>query len=358
MVRALFVMEQHLGHAAFSQNLRRFIGRSGQIDKAWVDVTYTRPACQKLSFPDIIKHLCGIMVGRWQVRQGLRRYRPDIVFYNTQVPAVLGGDLVKRTPYLACTDITPIQYDQMAGEYGHRADSPGLLKDWKHSVNTHLFQQAARLLPWSNWAAASLAADYGVNQQVIEVFPPGVDLEVWCPAPPTPRRAVRILFVGGDFYRKGGSLLLEAFSMLPAGMAELALVTRSAVPTQEGVVVYQNMRPNSPQLVALYQSSDVFTLPTRAEAFGISAVEASATGLPVVSTAVGGLTDIVVHGETGMLLRTGDPRELADHLYALAGDSDLRRRLGAAARSRAESKFDARKNTARLENIIFEVFEH
>jgi glycosyltransferase involved in cell wall biosynthesis len=160
--------------------------------------------------------------------------------------------------------------------------------------------------------------------------------------------------VGADFERKGGYLLLEAFQSLPSGVAELALVTHTVVPDLEGVTVHNNMQPNSAELLDLYRSSDIFVLPSNAEAFGIAAVEASASGLPVIATSTGGLADIVVNQETGFLTPVGDVHSLATHLRILVENAELRQRMGQAAYRRAQSRFDARKNAARLEEILRE----
>jgi glycosyltransferase involved in cell wall biosynthesis len=73
-----------------------------------------------------------------------------------------------------------------------------------------------------------------------------------------------------------------------------------------------------------------------------------ACGLPVITTPVGGIGDIVVDGECGLLVPPGDGRALATALRRLLTDADLRARLGAAARRRAVTHFDARTNAIRL----------
>jgi glycosyltransferase involved in cell wall biosynthesis len=203
----------------------------------------------------------------------------------------------------------------------------------------------------------SLIGDYGVAPERVEVLPPGVDVFTWRPGPRRTDGRLRVLFVGGDFYRKGGEAVLAAFHRLPPASTELMLVTRTAVPPSEGVFVFPDMQPNSAELIALYQSCDVFVLPSHAEAFGIAAVEASAVGLPVVATAVGGLTDIVADGETGFLIQPGDAETLARHLRRLAEDAGLRTRLGQAARQRAEARFDARTNARRLGALLCQASE-
>jgi glycosyltransferase involved in cell wall biosynthesis len=351
--RVTFIMEQHLGHLAYYQNIRRFMDDHAEIEANWVPVTYTQPNSiwERLPLP---RGLRGTLVGRSQAREGLRQKPYDVALFNTQVPAALAGSAVKQRPYVVCTDITPRQYDLMAAAYNHTPDSGGLLSRMKHDWNTQMLQGATRLLPWSTWTGASLQEHYGVDSQRIEVVPPGVDLDVWRPAKPPEAGPLRILFVGGDWKRKGGDLLLEAFRRLPPGQAELVAVTRTPLPPEPGLTAYYHLVPNSPELIQLYHSCHVFVLPTRAEAFGIAAVEASAAGLPVLATAVGGLSDIVVNGETGFTFPVDDVQKLAEHLGCLLDNPSLRKRLGENALERARERFDARKNTARIAQILIE----
>ncbi|MCA9922314.1 MAG: glycosyltransferase family 4 protein, partial [Anaerolineales bacterium] len=301
MIEAAFFMEQHIGHRTFYENVRGFIDLAPDIAAYWTEITYFERDGWWERLPLLSSHVRGTLRGRAQVRHGLQRYPADVTLFNTHVPAALAGSLNKRRPYVICTDITPRQYDRMAAHYNHKPDKGGPLATYKHAVNLRMMRDAARVLPWSTWARTSLLQDYGVSPDRVEVIPPGVDIAIWQPKLRGDEngRSVKILFVGGDFYRKGGHVLLQAFRALPPGTAELHLVTRTSIAEEEWVHVYPNLRPNDPELVALYQSCDVFALPTEAEAFGIAAVEAGAVGLPVITTAVGGLTDIVVNGETG-----------------------------------------------------------
>ena len=285
--------------------------------------------------------------------RGALRQEADVWVYNTQVPAALAGRAIRK-PYVVITDVTPLQYDEMAEGYGHRTDRLKLAQNWKHRVNRRVFADAAACVPWSTWVADSLAEDYGIPIDRIEVIPPGVDTGVWLPgAGASDTGRFRVLFVGGDFERKGGETLLQVLPLLDAG-AELHIVTQSELPQAEGVRVYRDFVPNDPRLLDLYARSDVFALPTRAETFGIAAVEASATGLPVIASRVGGLSDIVLDGQTGFLHEPGDVKAFARSLLILQRDIGVRQRLGIAARGHAVTNFDASANAARLFQLISE----
>lgn len=352
MTRVTFVMEQHIGHQTYYQNLRRAVEQDERIQGVWAPVTYEGASRLLERVPGLPGGLRGTLQGMLQVRRSLSAESYDVAFFNTQVPAALAARQVQRRAYILATDITPLQYDRMSHLYGHRADRGGPLAAYKHRVNVALFRGARRLLPWSSWAGASLVKDYGVDPAKIEVVPPGVDLQLWTPGAPREGGPLRILFVGGDLYRKGGETLLKAYRALPVGTAELHLVTRTRIAAEEGVHVYYNMRPNAPELIALYQRSDVFVLPTEAEAFGIAAIEASAAGLATIATAVGGLTDIVADGASGFLMNAGDVATLSARLSCLAADTRLRERMGHAARAQAERHFDAQRNAARIINHL------
>jgi glycosyltransferase involved in cell wall biosynthesis len=93
----------------------------------------------------------------------------------------------------------------------------------------------------------------------------------------------------------------------------------------------------------LYRGMDVFVLPSHREGFPRAAMEAAASGLPVVATDVRGCRQVVDDGATGRLVPVGSPSDLADAIRALGDDSDRRQEMGAAAVRRAHRHFDERR---------------
>jgi glycosyltransferase involved in cell wall biosynthesis len=103
----------------------------------------------------------------------------------------------------------------------------------------------------------------------------------------------------------------------------------------------------------LYRNADLFVLPTRAECFGIAAVEAMASGLPVIFGDVGAARDIVDDGETGWLIEP-TAEALARALeYALDRREQLPH-MGRRAREVAEERFDGARNDARLVDLLLD----
>ncbi len=327
--RVTCVMEQQVGLRSYSDNLRRFMDRDTRVQPTWAPVTYEEPGGIIERLPLLPGGLRGPLRGRAQVRRALRDSDADACLFLTQTPVALGGRLARRRPYVVMLDDTPVLYDRMAEHYGEPSGGSGPVAAFKHRTSAKGLRGAHRVLPMSNWARSSLIADYGVDPGRIAVVPTGIDLDVWRPAEQRHGGPPRVLFVGGDLERKGGHDLLEAFGRLASGSAELHIVTRSEVPDTPGVHVHHGLQPNSPPLVELFATSDIFVLPSRAEAFPNVVVEACASGLPAIVTDVGGMAEMVVDGVTGFVIPPRDVDELERALRLLVGDADVRAAMGA-----------------------------
>jgi glycosyltransferase involved in cell wall biosynthesis len=121
----------------------------------------------------------------------------------------------------------------------------------------------------------------------------------------------------------------------------------------EDLVVFTGYREDARRVMG---ALDVFALSSRHEGLPVSLLEAMSMGRPVVATTAGGTGEVVTDGQDGLLVPIGDPAALGDALARLAGDPELRRRLGEAARRRSKD-FDIRKAVRRQEEVYGELLE-
>lgn len=334
--RLALCLEQTLGHRAHGRNIEEAITAAG-IEADIVRVEY--PERTRVPLPWAIR-------GSDIARRMLRARPPaDVTLFHTQTVSLFAPQAVRGGKYIVSLDATPLQVDAMGHWYQH-GQHHSALERGKGAWYRAVLARAAGVVAWSEWAAASLAADYGVDRARVLVAHPGAgpsffDLER--ERGPLPR----ILFVGGDFERKGGPDLLRAFEQL-RGKAELVLVTGHPVPAAEGVRVESGVTPGSERLHRAFATADIFCLPTYGDCTSVAIGEALAAGLPVVTTTVGSNAETVREGETGFLIPPGDPAALAEVLLRLAEDAGLRERMGAAARADARARMDAAANAGRI----------
>jgi glycosyltransferase involved in cell wall biosynthesis len=258
----------------------------------------------------------------------------------------------RRVPVYYAIDCTPVQLHQFGGLYTG-VDDPATPQGKLTGACLRLFfRRCAGLLPWSEWAARSMIRDYGAFPEKVHVIPPGIDLERWFPRPRLDWGRPRLLFVGADFERKGGPLLLDVYRRHLRDDCDLHLVTRHPVAPEPGLHVHSGLKVGDSQMQVLYQSSDALVLPTLADCFSMAALEAMACGLPVVISDVGAIPEIVVDGKTGMLIAPGRGDSLLGALRTILGSPSAARRLGRAGRRRAEQFYDARRQSATTLGII------
>jgi D-inositol-3-phosphate glycosyltransferase len=205
--------------------------------------------------------------------------------------------------------------------------------------------------------AAELADLYGAEPSRIEIVPPGVDHSVFSPGDVAEaRRRLRLsgdrilLFAGRIQPLKGADLAVRALHCLGDPDASLLVIGGPSGPDGERTlrnlhelvaelglssqVTFLAAQPHE-RLADFYRAADVCIVPSRTESFGLVALEAAASGTPVVAAAVGGLRSLVVDGETGFLVEGREPRDYAAPVKELLCDGELRADLGRAAWARS-----------------------
>jgi len=193
----------------------------------------------------------------------------------------------------------------------------------------------ARLTLCASNALADAARELGAGE--VRVIGSGVEVPPTVGEEATPPE---VLYAGRLSAEKGILDLLAAaddgMKLTIAGDGPL----RERVPGALGFVPHDELGP-------LYDRAAVVAVPSRREGFGVACAEAMAHGRPVVASAVGGLLDLVVDEETGLLVPPGDVGALREALRRLLADEELRARLGANARRRAEETLSWERVTDR-----------
>jgi D-inositol-3-phosphate glycosyltransferase len=225
----------------------------------------------------------------------------------------------------------------------------------------YLSTQAEAIIASSSAEAASLIDDVGAPAGRVWVIPPGVDSALFLDGRSSTSLSVHA-FLGIDSDRhviavigrlqalKDQELAIRALALVPMPRPLLAIVGEPALGEEDYAIRLHRLANQlgvtddvrffgalSPQHVSnLLAASSLVLIPSHADTYGLVALEAAASGIPVIAADAGGLADSVVDGSTGLLLRSRDPREWARAIERMLGDPALRARLGAAGRERAE----------------------
>jgi glycosyltransferase involved in cell wall biosynthesis len=350
-----FIIEQTLGHLTHQANLVAAVASDPEVRPQWLPIPYAQ-SDRWSPLPIIGRNWSLTLSLRARSQVASHVERADALFFHTQVTALFSLGLMRKIPSIVSLDATPV--NRLNVEAPAAPMSPGAqrIARLKRLWLAATLRSAAFVVAWSRWCAQSVINDYGVPRERVCVVPPGVDLNAYQPRTrdEKQRPLPRVLFVGGDFFRKGGAQLLEVMRNQLRGRCEMDIVTNeNGISSEQGVRIHRGISPNSQAIRSLYANADIFVLPTFHDFTPLSILEAMASGLPVVSTDVGAIREQVIAGETGLLIPPPrDGRALSEALRSLVDDPALRHRMGAAGRLRAEAAFDAGENYGRLLGLL------
>ena len=196
----------------------------------------------------------------------------------------------------------------------------------------------------------------------------GVDTGRYTPGEDSGRSGsgVRVLCVARLVRHKGHATLLRALAALAGDGLQLEAtlvgdgpergeLERLAAELGIGGQVRFAGALGQDELPAVYRDHDVFCLPTLSEAVGVVNMEAMACGLPVVSSELMGVPELIEDGANGLLVTPGREGELAAALRRLAEDPRMRTRMGEAGRRSVEERFDSATEAAKLRDLLEEL---
>ena len=271
-------------------------------------------------------------------------WKPDVVVAFFGIPSGPIGlllRLINRTPYIVSLrggDVPGFQPYDLA--FFHKLLGPIIRLLWKNAAGVV-----------ANSAGLQSLARRFAPEMEIAVIPNGVDAQTFHPtsAPAEAPRPVQLLFVGRVVFQKGLDVLLRALAMLPSshdfrleiigdGDQREPLAAEIRRLGLEQKITFAGWCDRA-AIAERYQQADVFVFPSRDEGMPNVVLEAMASGLPIVATAIAGNEDLVREGENGCLVPTEDAAALAAALTRLIERPDLRRTMGRASRAIVEREY-------------------
>lgn len=291
----------------------------------------------------------------------LRRFRPDVIHVHAPNGAALWPALLRSRTPLVLHWHADVQFPQ------DRHPAPLLLACWRH-LEGLVLRRADSIIATSQ-AYLDSSASLAGHRKKCRVVPLGL-AEAAVPQPedhPALRfldssLGLRVLAVGRLAHYKGFRFLCEAIKEVPdaslcivgAGEDRAELDAVASDQSLHGRIYLAGELPDS-LLDACYRHSQVLCAPslTRSEAFGMVLLEAMSCGLPCIATTVSGsgMSEVVQHGETGLLVRPGSARELAQALRRLAAEPELSARMGQAGRERFEEHYTITEVARRIRAV-------
>jgi len=265
--------------------------------------------------------------------------------------------MTSDVPLIVYADAT---FASMIGYYYTRLSKASIVDG--HRMERTAYQRAARLVFASEWAAESAMRTYGIPSERVFVLPFGPNVTD-IPSRRELKKGVgdplRLLFVGKDWERKGGSIAYAVLRRLNDHGVRAALYIVGCDPSEvkgdPRVVVEPYLDKSNTRdaevLRGLFTSADFFIFPTQQECFGVVICEAFAHGLPVLTNKTGGPSSIVAHEQNGFL---AEKNSVDEYVAFILGHLDRKRhqRLRDEARHAYEMTFNWETTGKRMHRII------
>ncbi len=275
----------------------------------------------------------------------------ELLFYNVYQKFFLGSNIIT---YLHHFD-------------HYRSQSPwSFRKMWLKFKERLFFSFADKILVNSRFTRQEILS-LGIKNEKVEVVPPGINCHDLQHFPKAESRILSLLFVGHYRPRKGINFLLEAMGKLKYSEIRLHLVGRKESPQYylylldlakklnllDKVIFYGRIHHD--ELCHIYSQADIFVFPSLWEGFGIVLLEAMYYKLPIVTSRVSAMPELVTDGDNGLLVPPADPEALAEAISRLIKNPDLRKQMGEAGYNRVINEFSWEKTGKKFYRIVKEL---
>jgi len=285
-----------------------------------------------------------------QIRQSAPQ--PDIVL---QIGAWLDPYRPANVPYTVFCDCT-VKLGEMDKNSGVDFQSPITANRW-YAAERAVYQNAAFVFPSSEFVKTSLVKDYGIEPDRVVPVGSAPNLKA-TELIERDYQARSIVFVGYEFERKGGLVLLDAFrrvlKVFPDAQLWIVGPRRLDCVLPQGTQLLGPLK--AAELSSVYRRASIFVMPSLFEPFGIAPLEAMDHRLPCIGSDRCAIPEIITHGETGFVSPAGDPERLAYYILYLFSRPDLMQQMGAAGHAKVQRQFTwpavARKIDEKLLKVI------
>lgn len=245
---------------------------------------------------------------------------------------------MRETPFVSFHDCNVI-LSHKGGPYAHGSHYSGRVLDKTISQEKMVYEQARLIFTASNWLKNSLVTDFGISpEKVITVFR-GTNIQPINFNKDYNGRT--ILFVGKNFKRKGGHILLKAFKLVRRELSDARLIIIGPnIPIDEPGVEVKGLVTDKEMLKKYYQQASVFVMPSLFEPFGIVFLEAYAFKTSCIGTNICAIPEIIDEGKSGFLIPPNDYKILADRMLILLKDTHLSKKMGSYAFEKVKKVFN------------------
>jgi glycogen(starch) synthase len=240
-----------------------------------------------------------------------------------------------------------------ATEYGrHQGHLPGPMNKLIHQIEWWLTFESVRTICCSQYMMEQISSIFDLPPDKVDVIPNGIDSESF-------KRDVSVdlyrkqyvkpgdklvFFVGRLVYEKGVQTVIEAMTLILSKIPNVTFVVAGSGPHMNQLKSLVDVfhledkvkftgHIDTDMLSAFYKSADLTVVPSLYEPFGMVVLESMAMGTPTIVADTGGLSEIVVHEETGLKFEPGNPESLADAMLRILTDKELAERLTSDARA-------------------------